>query len=58
MASLWVMHLLGTMLLAGRLLHAFGMTRRASVNFGRFWGTALTWLMILAASLLNLWHLL
>jgi hypothetical protein len=58
MASLWVMHLLGAMLLAGRLLHAFGMTRRASVNFGRFWGTALTWLMILAASLLNLWHLL
>jgi uncharacterized membrane protein YecN with MAPEG domain len=33
------------------------MNLRASVNPGRFWGTALTWMMILLASLLNLWHL-
>ncbi len=53
----WALHLLGTMLLAGRLLHAYGIVRPDSAINGRFWGTALTWLMILAASLTNLWHL-
>jgi len=57
LATPWLIHSLGVMLLAGRLLHAVGMNLRASVNPGRFWGTALTWMMILLASLLNLWHL-
>ena len=55
-AQMWLLHLLGAMLLLGRLMHAWGLTRRQSVNVYRFWGTALTWLMILATALLNLWH--
>lgn len=55
-AQSWIVHVLGAALLAGRVLHAIGMNVRATVNAGRFWGTALTWLVILAASLLNLWH--
>lgn len=55
-SQLWMIHVLGSMLLAGRVLHAIGMHPRGSAIHGRFWGTGLTWLMILAASLLNLWH--
>ncbi len=51
----WVVHLFGQMLLLGRLLHAYGMIRPDGVISGRYWGTALTWLMILSASLANLW---
>ncbi len=53
----WALHLFGIMLLAGRLLHAWGMTHPEAAFRGRFWGTALTWLMILGASLTILWHL-
>ncbi|NND45556.1 MAG: hypothetical protein HKN58_09550 [Xanthomonadales bacterium] len=53
---LWILHVLGTMLLLGRILHAIGMYPRGRAIKGRFWGTALTWLMILGASFLNLWH--
>ncbi|NIM68909.1 MAG: hypothetical protein GTN86_00210 [Xanthomonadales bacterium] len=54
----WLLHALGFMLLVGRLLHAWGMEHPDAPISGRFWGTALTWLMVLSASLLNLWHLL
>ena len=53
----WVVHLFGAMLLGGRLLHAYGMVKPDGVISGRYWGTALTWLMILGASLFNLWLL-
>jgi uncharacterized membrane protein YecN with MAPEG domain len=55
--QMWLLHLLGAMLLTGRLLHAYGMIRPDGIIAGRFWGTAMTWLMILATSLLNIWHL-
>lgn len=54
----WGLHTLGLMLLAGRVMHAYGMIRPDGSFSGRFWGTALTWLMILGASLTNLWQLL
>jgi len=54
--GLWVIHVLGSLLLLGRILHAIGMQARPILKGGRFWGTALTWLVIVAASLLNLWH--
>ena len=56
-AEIWALHLFGVMLLAGRLMHAYGMARPDGKVRGRFWGTALTWLMIMSASLINLWHL-
>jgi len=57
-AESWVLHVFGLMLLAGRMLHAYGMIRPDGALSGRYWGTALTWLMILGCSLANLWLLL
>lgn len=54
--QMWLLHTLGAALLAGRLMHAWGLSQKYSTNFFRTWGTALTWLMIVATALLNLWH--
>jgi uncharacterized membrane protein YecN with MAPEG domain len=56
-SQIWLLHLLGAMLLVGRLLHAYGVMSPRAINFGRFYGSGLTWLMVLSSSLLNLWHL-
>lgn len=53
-AASWALHLFGLMLLLGRALHAYGMLRPDGAIAGRYWGTALTWLMILGSSLANL----
>lgn len=47
-----VLHTLGTLLIAGRVLHAVGLRRSAGVSRGRFVGTLLTWLMLLVSALL------
>lgn len=51
-----VLHGLGIALLAGRILHAIGYSRTAGASPGRFLGTLLTWLVLLVAALLVLWH--
>ncbi|MBT8062168.1 MAG: glutathione S-transferase [Xanthomonadales bacterium] len=55
-SQMWLLHTLGAALLGGRLMHAWGLARRYSVNMFRTWGTVITWLMIMATALLNLWH--
>lgn len=45
----------GAALLLGRVLHALGLSRSAGHSFGRFYGTALTWLALLAMALAGLW---
>lgn len=48
----WQVHALGVALVAGRALHAYGIsTRPGGKSFGRLWGTLLTWTVILVASL-------
>ncbi len=51
LAESWLWALGGTLLLA-RILHAAGLSRRSGYSFGRFWGTILTWgvLMVMAAA--------
>ncbi|WP_162301491.1 MAPEG family protein [Cognatilysobacter segetis] len=49
----WVA-LLGGSLFAARVLHAIGLSRSPGVSFGRLWGTAITWGVILTASLVAL----
>ncbi len=45
-------HLMGAALVLGRFLHAYGIsTHPGGKSFGRMWGTVLTWLVILLASL-------
>ena len=47
--------LFGTVLLLGRVMHAVGFSLKAGYSFGRFYGTALTWLVLLAMALAGLW---
>ncbi|NCO18453.1 MAG: glutathione S-transferase [Gammaproteobacteria bacterium] len=44
------LHLLAGALVVGRILHAVGLSRSAGTSFGRLAGTALTWLVLLAAA--------
>jgi uncharacterized membrane protein YecN with MAPEG domain len=47
----WVIHGFGAVLVIGRVLHAQGLNRSAGTSAGRFIGTLLTWLVLLAAGL-------
>jgi uncharacterized membrane protein YecN with MAPEG domain len=48
-------HALGSVLVIGRALHAFGLSRHEGTSIGRALGILLTWLMILATSLLAIY---
>ncbi len=50
-----LLHVCGAALVVGRVLHAIGFSRSAGESKGRFIGTALTWLVLLALSLYALW---
>lgn len=54
-ASVWVLNVLGGSLVVARLLHAFGLSTSTGTTPGRFVGTVLTWLVILAESVLLLY---
>jgi uncharacterized membrane protein YecN with MAPEG domain len=47
-----VIHSLGITLVLGRAMHAFGLARNSGTSIGRAGGILLTWLMILAASII------
>jgi uncharacterized membrane protein YecN with MAPEG domain len=51
-AWLWAF---GGVLLLGRVMHAAGLSRTGGYSAGRFWGTALTWLVLLAMAIAGLW---
>ena len=44
------LHVAGILLLTSRGLHAFGLGRSSGRSFGRFYGTAGTWLVLLGLS--------
>ena len=48
--SAGVLHALGGSLFVARLLHAFGLGSSTGTTPGRFGGTVLTWLVLLASS--------
>lgn len=52
------LHGLGATLLVARVLHAWGFSRRKGTSFGRFVGTIVTWLVMLAMALALLWRVL
>lgn len=51
----WVVHVLGAMLVIGRIAHAIGLNQSAGTSSGRVLGTLLTWLMLLFSALYGLW---
>lgn len=54
LAATWL-HVLGSTLVIARLLHAIGLTAgKGGYHPGRFWGTALTWIVILVLALVLL----
>ncbi len=53
--ALWL-YVMGGMLLVGRLLHAMGLSSRSGYSFGRFYGTLLTWLSMIAMAIGLLVH--
>lgn len=48
-AAIWLWAL-GGLLLLGRLLHALGLSKKSGYSKGRFYGTLLTWIVLLAMS--------
>jgi len=51
-AWLWMF---GGALLLGRLMHAIGLSSSGGYSIGRFWGTALTWVVLLAMAIAGVW---
>jgi len=48
---------LAVLLVIARSLHAFGLSGSAGYSIGRFWGTLITWIVLFATSVLNLYYL-
>lgn len=55
-APIWVVHILGAMLLIGRLLHAWAFSQSPQNLPARSYGMMLTLMMILFAALANIGH--
>jgi len=55
-ASPRLLHACGGLLVLSRLLHAYGLSRASGRSFGRFWGTAGTWAVVLALAVTLLWR--
>jgi uncharacterized membrane protein YecN with MAPEG domain len=52
----YLLHGLGATLLAARLLHGYALSFTQAFPFGRFWGTALTFLLLIVCSALCLYQ--
>jgi len=54
-ASPLLLHACGIALIAGRVLHAIGLSRTSGASAGRLVGTALSWLALATLALWNVW---
>ena len=50
--SLYLLHALGITLVVARLLHGYALSFTERFKFGRFWGTALTFLLLVLCGVL------
>jgi uncharacterized membrane protein YecN with MAPEG domain len=55
-AASMTLHIIGVLAVIARVLHAFGLSRSAGVSVGRLYGTALTWIIIMTLSALNIYR--
>ena len=51
-----LIHVFGCLLIAGRLVHAYGLSHSAGISPGRAFGMVLTWGTIAAMALLLIWQ--
>ena len=54
--SMYVLHAIGILLVFARIIHPLGLVSKKGVSFGRYYGTLITWLAIIALALLNIYH--
>lgn len=54
--SVYLLHALGITLLVGRLLHGYSLSFTEHHKFGRFWGAALTFLVLGVCAVLCVWQ--
>lgn len=54
LSAIWLWSL-GGILLFARVLHVIGLSQRSGYSFGRFWGTLLTWGVLMAMAAAGLW---
>lgn len=52
--QMWVLHVLGSMLFLGRILHVMGLSKSAGTSIPRFVGGTLTFGMMMIAAVLNI----
>ena len=52
-ASRGFLHFCGALFVVGRIAHAVGLSRTSKGSSGRFWGTAASWLVIVALAVWN-----
>ncbi|MBU2919000.1 MAG: putative membrane protein YecN with MAPEG domain [Psychrosphaera sp.] len=52
--QMWVLHVLGSMLFLGRILHVMGLSKSAGTSMPRFVGGTLTFGMMMIAAVLNI----
>lgn len=54
--STYLLHALGVTLVVARLLHAYALSFTERFKFGRFWGTALTFILLFVCGILCLYQ--
>lgn len=54
--SIYVLHAIGLTLLVARLLHGIALSFTANWTFGRYWGTALTYLLLVLCGVLCIYQ--
>ena len=52
----WLLYAFGGILIVARVLHAHGLGRSSTISFGRYYGTLVTWLLLLIGSLILIAH--
>ena len=54
--STYLLHALGVALVVARLLHAYALSYSERFRFGRFWGTAITYVVLFVCGVLCLYQ--
>lgn len=54
--SIIFLHSVGSIFVLARFFHAYGFSKHSGKSFGRYYGTVVTWIMILALIFVNLYQ--
>ena len=52
----YILLVTGLVFCVARVMHAQGLNKSAGRTFGRYWGTAMSWLVLLVLAVANLWQ--